>query len=205
MAFPKKLLTSDEELVLDLRPHWIALVPPIFVTILLIAGVIATYALINGNGTLKLIILGLAFVLFLAYPLRWFIRWVTSHFVVTNERLIHRAGLIAKKSMEVPLNRINDVRFQQNVFERMIGAGDLIIESAGTQGQEVFEDVRHPEEVQKVIYERSEEYQARGSFGHPAHEPSMTEELQRLADLKDRGAITEAEYEAQKARLLGAG
>jgi uncharacterized membrane protein YdbT with pleckstrin-like domain len=205
MAFPKKLLTSDEELVLDLRPHWIALVPPIFVTILLIAAVIVAYTQINGNGTLKLVILGLAFLLFLIYPVRWFIRWVTSHFVVTNERLIHRAGLIAKKSMEVPLNRINDVRFEQNVFERMIGAGDLIIESAGTQGQEVFEDVRHPEEVQKVIYERSEEYQARGSFGHAPHEPSMTEELQRLADLKDRGAITEAEYEAQKARLLGAG
>jgi uncharacterized membrane protein YdbT with pleckstrin-like domain len=205
VAFPKKLLTSDEELVLDLRPHWIALVPPVFVTILLIAAVIVAYSQINGNGTLKLGILAAAVLLFLIYPVRWFIRWVTSHFVVTNERLIHRAGLIAKKSMEVPLNRINDVRFEQNVFERMIGAGDLIIESAGTQGQEVFEDVRHPEEVQKVIYERSEAYQARGSFGHAAHEPSMTEELQRLADLKDRGAITEAEYEAQKARLLGAG
>lgn len=204
MPFPRRLLTSDEEVVLDLRPHWIALVPPILVTIVLLAGVIAAYALINGNGTLKLIIVGIAVILFLAYPVRWFIEWATSHFVVTNERLIHRSGLIAKHSMEVPLNRINDVRFQQNVFERMIGAGDLIIESAGTRGQEVFADVRHPEEVQKVIYERSEAYQLRGTTPAAA-DPSMTEELTRLADLRDRGAITDAEYEAQKARLLGGG
>src|SRR6266571_4867930 len=147
MPFPRKLLTSDEEVVLDLRPHWIALVRPVFVTILLVAGVIASLVLINHNKLLKLVIAGVAVVLFVVYPLRWFIRWATSHFVVTSERLIHRTGLIAKNSMEVPLNRINDVRFHQGVFERMIGAGDLIIESAGTQGQEVFQDVRHPEFV----------------------------------------------------------
>jgi uncharacterized membrane protein YdbT with pleckstrin-like domain len=209
MAFPKKLLTSDEEIVLDLRPHWIALVGPIVVTILLIAAVIAAYAGIHGSngakGILKLATLAAAILLFLIYPLRQFIRWATSHFVVTNERLIHRSGLIAKNSMEVPLNRLNDVRFHQGVFERMIGAGDIIIESAGERGQEVFADIRHPENVQKVIYERSEAYQARGTFAHEPHQPSTSEELQRLADLRDRGAITDAEYEAQKARLLGGG
>ena len=44
--------------------------------------------------------------------------------MVTNERLIHRSGLVAKRSMEVPLNRINDVRFAQGVLERLIGADE---------------------------------------------------------------------------------
>jgi uncharacterized membrane protein YdbT with pleckstrin-like domain len=207
VPFPRKLLTSDEELILDLRPHWIALVGPVLFTLLLLAGVIAANALIKGQGTLKLIILGVAVVLFIAYPVRAFVRWITSHFVVTSERVIHRTGLIAKNSMEVPLNRINDVRFHQNVFDRMIGAGDLIIESAGERGQEVFGDVRHPEQVQKVIYERAEAYQGRftGSVGAPPRGPSATEELQRLADLRDRGAITEEEFQAHKSRLLGGG
>src|SRR6266498_3487230 len=174
MPFPRRLLTSDEELILDLRPHWIALVGPALVTVVLIVALILGLTHIHGHGggknVLRWLVVGGAVVIFIAYPLRRFVQWVTSHFVVTNERLIHRQGLIAKNSMEIPLDRINDVRFHQNVFERMIGAGDLVIESAGTRGQEVFEDVRHPEEVQKVIYERSEEYQARGSFGHPAHE-----------------------------------
>jgi len=192
----------------DARPHWIALVVPVIVTVLLIAGV--AIALINvkgggsGKGILRWIVLGVALVLFLIYPLRRFIQWATSHFVVTNERLIHRSGLIAKRSMEVPLNRINDVRFTQGVLERMIGAGDLIVESAGERGQEVFDDIRHPEEIQKVIYERAEAYQGRfaGAPAAPAA-PSVSEELQRLADLRDRGVISDAEFRAQKARLLG--
>jgi uncharacterized membrane protein YdbT with pleckstrin-like domain len=159
----------------------------------------------GGKGVLRWIVLLVALVVFIAYAVRRFVQWATSHFVVTNERIIHRSGLVAKRSMEVPLNRINDVRFQQGVFERIIGAGDLIVESAGERGQEVFDDVRHPEEVQKVIYERAEAYQGRfaggGAAGTPA--PPVGEELQRLADLRDRGAITDAEFQAQKARLLG--
>jgi len=212
VPFPRRLLTSDEELVLDLRPHWIALVGPVFVTLLLVAAVIVGVAKINTKGV-QWVTEGIAVVLFIAYPVRRFIQWVTSHFVVTNERLIHRQGLIAKSSMEIPLDRINDVRFHQNVFERMIGAGDLVIESAGTRGQEVFSNVRHPENVQKVVYERSEGYTMKMQGATPtpaapsaapsAPAPSVTQELQRLADLKDRGAITEQEFQAQKARLLG--
>ena len=209
MPFPRRLLTSDEEVVLDTRPHWIALAGPVAVTILLIAGVVAALVSIHGSGggkgVLRWIVLLVALVVFIAYPVRRFVQWATSHFVVTNERIIHRSGLVAKRSMEVPLNRINDVRFQQGVFERIIGAGDLIVESAGERGQEVFDDVRHPEEVQKVIYERAEAYQGRFAGGGPAGTPAppVGEELQRLADLRDRGAITDAEFQAQKARLLG--
>jgi uncharacterized membrane protein YdbT with pleckstrin-like domain len=214
VPFPRRLLTSDEELVLDLRPHWIALVGPVFVTLLLIAAVILGVANVNTKGV-QWVIEGVAVVLFIAYPVRRFIQWVTSNFVVTNELLIHRQGLIAKNSMEIPLDRINDVRFHQNVFERMIGAGDLVIESAGTRGQEVFSNVRHPENVQKVVYERSEGYTMKMQGATPAPAappaasaaaaPSVTQELQRLADLKDRGAITEEEFQAQKTRLLGGG
>ena len=216
MPFPRRLLTSDEELVLDLRPHWIALVGPVVVAILVIAAVILGVTHIHGHsGTrniLRWIVVGIGLVLLFAYSVRRIVRWATSHFVVTNERLIHRQGLIAKNSMEIPLDRVNDVRFHQNVFERAIGAGDLIIESAGTRGQEVFSNVRHPENVQKVVYERSEGYTMKmqgGGVAAPAAAPpavpSVTEELQRLADLNDRGAITDAEFQAQKSRLLGGG
>jgi membrane protein YdbS with pleckstrin-like domain len=210
VPFPRRLLTSDEQIVLDTRPHWIALAGPVAVTVLLIAGLVAALVSIHGSGggnsVLRWIVVVVVAVVFVAYPVRRFVRWATSHFVVTNERLIHRSGLVAKRSMEVPLNRINDVRFHQGVFERIIGAGDLIVESAGERGQEVFDDVRHPEHVQKVIYEQAEQYQGRfagGGAGVGSPAPSVGEELQRLADLRDRGAITDAEFQAQKARLLG--
>ena len=208
MAFPRRLLTEGEELVVDARPHWIALVGPVFVTLLILAGEIALFVGVRyfrHHAVPKWIAIGIGLLLFVVYPVRQFIRWVTSHFVVTNERIIHRQGLIAKTSMEVPLQRINDVRFHQSILDRMVGAGDLIIESAGTQGQEVFSDIRRPEDMQRTIYERAEAREA-GTGRAAAPSPpaaSATEELARLADLRDRGVLTEAEFQAQKAKVLG--
>jgi uncharacterized membrane protein YdbT with pleckstrin-like domain len=134
---------------------------------------------------------------------------------VTSDRVIHRQGLIAKNSMEIPLEAINDVRFHQGVFERMIGAGDLIIQSASEAGREVFGDIRHPEEVQKTIYQQGEHnqkrmYQGMGSgsaapSSNPAGAPSTTAELQRLAELRDKGVLTESEFQNQKKKILGDG
>src|SRR5437764_14038230 len=172
MAFPRRLLTEGEELVIDARPHWIALVGPVFVTLLILAAEIALFVgvkYVRHHTVPKWILLGAGLLLFVIYPVREFIRWITSHFVVTNERIIHRQGLIAKTSMEVPLQRINDVRFHQSILERMVGAGDLIIESAGTQGQEIFSDIRQPEAMQRTIYERARasESPAGGPFSGP--------------------------------------
>jgi uncharacterized membrane protein YdbT with pleckstrin-like domain len=206
VAFPRRLLTSGEEMILDLRPHWIALVGPALVTILIIVGWILALPRIPGDGRGHDIMFWAAIaagvLLFLWYPLRVFIQWITSHFVVTNERLIHRSGLIAKHSVEVPLERINDVRFNQTVLERLIGAGDLVIESAGEFGQERFTDIRQPESVQKVIYEQAEGRNLYVQRGGPPGSGPVGDELARLADLRDRGVLTEEEFQAQKARLL---
>ena len=108
--------------------------------------------------------------------------------------------------MEIPLEHINDVRFSQNVLERLIGAGTLIIQSASEHGREEFQDVRHPEDVQKTIYRVGEQNQGRmyrgAGSGRPAA-PSVTTELERLADLRAKGVLTEEEFQAQKARILG--
>jgi uncharacterized membrane protein YdbT with pleckstrin-like domain len=208
MAFPKKLLTSDENIILDLRPHWIALVGPVVVALLVVVGWIILIPKLPDKGfghTAGLIaLLAVGAFLLLWYCLRTLIRWATSHFVVTNERVIHRQGLIAKSSMEIPLDRIQNVRFHQGIFERMIGAGDIILESAGEQGTNTFSEIRHPEQTQKIIYEHAETFTMRMQGGvRQDAAPSMTQELQRLADLRDRGAITEEEFQAQKSRLLG--
>ena len=100
-------------------------------------------------------------ILLIAYPLRRLIWWLTSYFVVTSDRLIHREGWIAKHSMEIPLEAINDVRFKQTVFERIIGAGTLVVQSASESGREEFKAIRNPEDVQKTIYHQGEMNQQR--------------------------------------------
>src|SRR5919108_205383 len=203
MAFPRRLLVEGEELVLDLRPHWIALVMPAIATVATFVAMLLLYDAFDVE--ILDIVVGIAGTLFLlAYPVRRLVDWLTSHFVVTSDRIIHRRGFIAKYSMEVPLEAINDVRFEQGIVDRMIGAGTLVVQSASEAGRQVFDHIRRPEDVQKTIYHQGELNQHRmlsGSVGRPA--PSTASELERLADLRARGVLTEEEFQAQKRRILG--
>ncbi len=205
MGFPRRLLADHEQLILDLRPHWISLVPPVAATVLIVAAVGAALVYIPASWpnwvAWAAAVVGV--ILLLAYPFRFLIDWITSHFVVTSDRLIHREGWFAKRSMEIPLENINDVRFNQTVFERLIKAGDLTIESAGEFGQQNFTDIRDPENVQKVIYEVSEENKQRMYGGDRGGGPSLADELTKLDRLRDEGVISNEEFEAQKARLFG--
>ena len=203
MAFPTRLLVDGEELILDLRPHWIALVLPAIGAVATIAVMLILYDLFE-EGILDTIV-GVAGLLFLLlYPVRRVVDWATSHSVVTSDRIIHRRGFIAKYSMEVPLEAINDVRFEQGIFDRIVGAGTLVVQSASEAGRQVFDHIRNPEEVQRTIYHQGEQNQQRMMSGRPSSAPhSTTTELERLADLRARGVLTEDEFQAQKRKLLG--
>lgn len=219
MPFPRRLLIENEELVLELRPHWIAIVVPAIVTILVVAGWILALTYSPDDGTSRSIVVwgasAIGVFLLIAFPVRKFIAWATSYFVVTSDRVIHREGWIAKRSMEIPLEAINDVRFHQGVFERLIGAGDLIISSASEFGRQVFGDIRNPEEVQKAISHQGELNKERmyrgGGRGSaapaqatlPPASASTTGELERLAELRNKGVLTEDEFQSQKKRILG--
>jgi uncharacterized membrane protein YdbT with pleckstrin-like domain len=206
MGFPTRLLAAHERMVLDIRPHWVALVAPVLATVVLLAGEIAVFTAFDPSRWVGLAVAALGLILFLTFPVRWFLGWATSHFVVTTDRVIHRSGWLAKSSMEIPLERINDVKFRQSVFERMVGAGDLVIESAGEFGQNRFTDIRKPEEIQKLIYEMSEENQnrmARGGAPPADASDDPLDQIEQLARLRAEGHITEEEFETQKRRLLG--
>jgi uncharacterized membrane protein YdbT with pleckstrin-like domain len=132
-----------------------------------------------------------------------FLRWRFTNFVLTTDRLITRSGIIAKQSKEIPLERINDVAFSQSVFERIVGAGDLLVESAGERGQERISNVRKPEEVQLRIYKEAEENSNRMMRPDaPKAEPSIPEQLEALARLKEQGVISAMEFETKKQELL---
>lgn len=200
MPFPTRLLTEGEEVVLDLRPHWIALLKPLLWTIVIAAvtGIVWVKAGGDVQDEIRIAIVALAFILWLPLAAVPAVRWRFTLFVLTNERVITRSGVIAKHSKEIPLETINDVTFGQRIIERMIGAGDLIVESAGESGQNRFTDIRHPEAVQLEIYRAAE---ARKGIGRPGG-PSLGDELSKLADLRDRGVLTEDEFQERKRKLL---
>ena len=207
MPFPKRLLLEGETVALDLKPHWWFFAGPLFAGIPIVAlFILAT----RVNGDLETVALWAATGLAVAWA-AWLgvrlLRWQTTHFVVTSDRLVFRSGVLAKHSRDIPLERVNDLASSQTLFERIIGAGDLMIESAGERGQQTFSDIPRPNDVQQEIHRQIEGNAVRsaaaaaGTMGHAAP-PSVTDQITALADLRDRGAISQAEFEAKKAELL---
>jgi membrane protein YdbS with pleckstrin-like domain len=201
MPFPKRLLLDGEVVALDLRPHWWYFAGPLFSGIpVIVLGILASRQ--NGDVSTALWYLTLAAaVAWAAWLGARLLRWQTTHFVVTSERLVFRSGILAKQSRDIPLEKVNDIASSQTFLERLMGSGDLLIESAGERGMQTFNNIPHPDGVQQEIYRQMEDNHAR-MVGGPARPASVTDQIAALADLLDRGAISPAEYEAKKAQLL---
>jgi uncharacterized membrane protein YdbT with pleckstrin-like domain len=204
VPFPKKLLNEGEEIILDLRPHWWRLVKPVAVTLLAIVAEIVVLSMnLHGNARVADIPLAAIAVASIIWLVAAWLRWTNTQFIVTSDRLISRTGVLAKRGREIPLDRLNDISFHQSIFERIIGSGDLMIESAGEQGQEVFGDVRRPSYVQNEIYRQIDALKDRDAAPHYSQrELSPLEQIDKLDELRQRGVISQAEFDAKKAQLL---
>ncbi|WP_436795396.1 PH domain-containing protein [Actinospongicola halichondriae] len=206
MAFPRKLLNDTEEIVLDLNPHvWFLAKQTVLLVVSLILGVVV---LVLDWPDIVKILVGLLILGALGWlGVRW-IDWRSTNFVVTTDRLIYRHGVLTKKGIEIPLDRVNNVMFSQTVLERVLGAGDLVIESAGESGRQAFSDVRKPTAVQNEIYRQIEANENRkfdriGGNAAAAGGSSKADELAKLDDLRARGVLSAEEFAVEKARLLG--
>ena len=207
MPFPRKYLHESEDIVIDRKPHlWFLVHPVAAFVVTLVLGSLAASKINPRNGHVNGWISWASIVL-PVFSLLWFVwtyvTWRTTNFVVTTDRLIFRQGVVAKKGKEIPLERINDISFNQTIFERLIGAGDLLIESGGEQGQQRFTDIRKPFEVQNLIYKSIEQAKARDMDRMAGRrELSLPEQIEKLDDLRQKGVITQADFEAKKAQLL---
>ncbi|HVF32013.1 MAG TPA: PH domain-containing protein [Acidimicrobiales bacterium] len=201
MAFPPKLLNEREEVVLDLNPHWWFFAGPAFALLLTLA-VTAAVAVFDLPDWLWFGVLALT-ALNLLWLLARLAKWATTNFVVTTDRLIYRSGVMAKKGIEIPLERVNNIHFNQGVFERVLRSGDLLIESGGERGQQAFSNIRRPAFVQNEIYRQIEAAQGRDADRMAGRrELSIPEQIDKLDDLRARGVISQAEFDAKKTQLL---
>lgn len=201
MPFPKRLLLDGETVALDLRPHWWFFAGPLFAGLPVLA---LLFGALQLNGDMQTVGLWVIAAVALAWAV-WlgsrFLSWQTTHFVVTSDRLVFRSGILAKHSRDLPLEKIEFIDSRQTFFERLIGAGDLVIKS-GDEQRQAFSDIPRPDAVQREINRQMEDNQRRSRGGGPVGPPSVTEQIAALADLRDRGAISPEEYEAKKAQLL---
>ena len=200
MSYPRKLLSADEAIEAEFRPHWSGLLKE---GLIVLAGIAAAVLLsfLDVFGWVYAILAGLVILL----TIRGVIRWLTTLHVITTERVIYRAGFIAKRGKEIPLEVINDVAFNQTIFEKVFGTGDLMIESAGTHGQTRYRDIPRPESIQSLLYDARETRMLaiKGGANIPAE--STASQLDRLSRLHDEGKLTDDEFESEKTKLIGGG
>ena len=200
MAWPEDSLSEGEEIVTKFRQHWKLLVIPFawFLVALIAIWVIVRwfpdgwFSAISG-----LLVLGAALYLIV----RPVVDWLVTYYVLTTERLITRKGLVARWGIEIPLERITNVNFNQSVIERILRAGDLIVESAGETGRSEFENIPRPDDFQTLLY-KTREARTLSIEGAGASRPDATEQLRRLKQLHDDGILTDDEYAEKRAKLV---
>ncbi len=89
LPYPDRLLAEDEEVVLRLHPHWKMLVLPVLIFILLAGATSFVAAQFDTPGA-RYGVIAVAALLVIIFTVRPFLRWRTTHFVVTTHRVLIR-------------------------------------------------------------------------------------------------------------------
>lgn len=208
MAFPDSILTDDETIIRQFRPHWRMLAIPVLWFIGGIVAIVLVHRVLPpDDDTIDLITEAIILLAMIPLVISPIVKWWFTLYALTDERLITRTGVIARSGIELPLANINNVLFNQNILERVLKSGDLLIESAGESGQSEFSNIPNPEEFQSLLY-RTREDQARKTAAEESaiaaevtRDP--TEQLERAARLHADGVLTDEEFEKMKRSILG--
>jgi uncharacterized membrane protein YdbT with pleckstrin-like domain len=160
VAYPDKVLGDDEEVVRHLHPHWLTVFWPIVLFLLLVGAASFGAALVpdgDQQGFWRSVVVlaaaALALVL-VAVPL---LRWRTTHYVITTHRLLYRTGVLSRHGRDIGLSRITDVSYRQTLWDRVINAGTVSIETAGEGGPTVFSAIPDSDGVQQLLNQLVEE------------------------------------------------
>ena len=202
MAYPRRLLTDGEEVVREFRPHWRLLVIPFFWAVLGAAIAVITWKSVPDNDAFDWAVTGAVVIASFRLVFYPFISWWFTSYVLTNERLIHRSGILSRSGLEIPLENINDVRFSQSVFERVLRSGDVLVESAGEKGQSRLADIPQPEEFHSLIYKVREVRTRDLARGGTSGATDGVSKLERLGQLLKDGLISQKDYDSKKQGLL---
>ena len=151
-----------ESLVLKAHQHWVVLVKPLLIPILLIAAAIAYDILYPVNWQLVTLAV-------VAISLLWFIvvyiRWRSRGFTITDRRVLLDTGVFARSSKVIALDRVQDIATNQSIVGRMLGYGRIEIDSAGAAGAEVLADIPHPQKFRDEVFVRAETLRGAGTGG----------------------------------------
>lgn len=213
----RSTLKNGETILLITRQHWIKLVLPCFVWLLI--AVISIW-LLHVNGLIITIAAAL-------YPIIEYLNWKNNLWCITNFRVVDECGFFTRYSKESPLDKINNIEYDQSIWGRLFGYGNVDIQTAAGLGETTYELIANPKLLKETITHAQEEYKNDIAFKQAAQyavamaknnnlkletptlqEPTkqlIADELQKLFELLQKEAITREEYLQQKSKLLNQG
>ncbi len=201
-------------MVVHSHPHWWYFWKQVVSGVGVVVLIVLTVWASGGIATALKWLTVIAFVVWLLDTVYEFAQWQTTRFGVTDQRVAYQNGFIRRKGVSIPLNRVNNVNFEQGMIARILGNGTLTIESAGETGDSIFENIPDPDHVRTLIFQQMEAYgnsraerdasaMARAMQSDAAAPDSIEERLAKLEQLRDSGAITDVEYAQKRADILG--
>jgi uncharacterized membrane protein YdbT with pleckstrin-like domain len=198
-------LKKDEKILVVIHQHWLKIATPIFAWIL--ASVLLIWFLPTGTALLIALVSAL-------FPLYEYINWKHNLWAVTNLRVVDESGFFSRYSKESPLDKINNVEYDQSFIGRLLGYGNVDIQTAAEMGETTYQLIHHPKLLKDTITHAQEEYkknainnqaqllaQAIAKNNTPSQQ-LIADELHKLFELVQKGAITQEEYQLQKNKLL---
>lgn len=212
-------LMPGEKMILYSNPHWWYFWKEVAASFGLLGLLLLMVVFGDGviNDTIKFVA-GIVFVVIILATIYAFIGWKTTRFAITNQRVAYQSGIIQRRGVSIPLNRVNNVNFTQSFIARALNNGIVTIESAGETGDSVFENIPDPEKVRTLIFQQVEADEqadsdrnaaslAKAMQQHvppppPAAGPSAQERLKALDDLRAQGLVNDAEYDVKRKQIL---
>ncbi|WP_280258004.1 PH domain-containing protein [Nocardia wallacei] len=157
MGYPEELLAPEERLLLHRHPHWKMLFWPAITLIVAtaIAGFAGGFAYRNTEATARTAVL-VAVVAIWVGLLLWrcaapVLRWKSTHFIITDRRVLVREGVLTHTGIDIPMNRIANIQFRHGIFDRLLGTGTLIIDAASGDPLE-YDDIPQVQKVHALLY-----------------------------------------------------
>ena len=227
MAYIDELLGRDERVLYDGHQHAFVLISNILtemflIAVLIAAGVAARAAFPSPPvlgmpiGEVVLIACGLIGLFVLLSAVLDYLRWNNEQYIVTDHRVIQIRGIFNKDVIDSSLDKINDVELRQSWLGRIFDYGTIEILTASEIGINEMRQIAHPLAFKRAMLDAKQNYQ-RG-FGYldpqqlaaytqaqesqPAAYGDLEDTLQKLADLRDQGLLSQAEFESKKRELL---
>jgi uncharacterized membrane protein YdbT with pleckstrin-like domain len=158
VGYPDNVLAADERVALHRHPHWKRLIGPVLVLFVVTALAGVGLGWVNTTDweptarTIVMAVIGVVWLVIVGWLVLWpFLNWRTTHFVITDRRVMFRHGLVTRSGIDIPLARINSVEFRHGLLDRMLRTGTLIIESASQDPLE-FHDIPRVEQVHSLLY-----------------------------------------------------